>query len=434
MEYANSQQLHVWPEVPREEKGQLTLSARLEGFGDPPQKLWFRLSSEHRELITDSSDPFVIGTLFHAMRHGLDLHVHGCVSPSLLRNLEEFQAAWACWRPDHLRRIAIVADREAEEYSCGSERTVITFSGGLDSCYSVWKHTIGPPHRRRQPLHSALMVHGFDIPLEETEVFERAVEKARCILESVNLDLIPLACNFRQLVEDWEQTHGAALAACLHLLRRGFSRGMIASSHVYNHLRFPWGSNPLTDPILSSQGFPILHDGTDLHRLEKAAAIRHWNTAMEHLRVCWAGQQKDRNCGRCTKCVSTAICFTLEGGPVPPALGIISLPRAINGLKQIYIPPVSVKRLEELRDRALHLGIREPWVASLKQCIRYHKRAGFFRILKKWLISLRIGIPARTQSKLNLINIGLRDYKRQRSQAQQGQDRLLADQARSSRS
>ena len=43
-----------------------------------------------------------------------DLHVHAGVSPSLLRNLEEFQAAWACWRPGHYARIGISADAERE--------------------------------------------------------------------------------------------------------------------------------------------------------------------------------------------------------------------------------------------------------------------------------------------------------------------------------
>jgi hypothetical protein len=43
----------------------------------------------------------VVAAIFYAMKHNRDIHVHGPVSKSLLRNIEEFQAVWSCWCPQN---------------------------------------------------------------------------------------------------------------------------------------------------------------------------------------------------------------------------------------------------------------------------------------------------------------------------------------------
>ncbi len=77
------------------------------------------------------------------------------------------------------------------------------------------------------------MVHGFDIPLDESDDI-RDLQNSRAIVQSVGLELIPMACNFREFGGDWEDEHGAALASCLSVFGQGFSAGLIAGSHVYD--------------------------------------------------------------------------------------------------------------------------------------------------------------------------------------------------------
>ncbi len=281
--------LDIWPQAPQETDNTAKISATIEGLDDRPNELWFRFPSERLPGVTELADPFVTAMIFPAMRGAKNIKIHGSMSRSLLRNLDEFQVAWNCWRPDRYHIINVTADEEIEEHTNASDKAIAAFSGGLDSCFTVWRHTKGDCGRLKRNLKAALMVHGFDIPLREAEVFSRAAENSRAIVESVGLDLIPMACNFREFGDDWEDEHGAALASCLSLFGKGFSTGLVASSHVYNSLLFPWGSNPLTDPMLSSDSFSIVHDSAGVHRIQKAKGVSEWEGAMSRLRVCWQG-------------------------------------------------------------------------------------------------------------------------------------------------
>jgi hypothetical protein len=359
----------LWPEPLKHCDGMIEASVRVESPGRAPEILWYRLPAVHESGLPESLDPFVVGILFCAMCRGTDLHVHGAVSPSLLRNLEEFQAAWNGWNPARYHRIEIHAETEREDERAPGEVAAMTFSGGLDSCFTAWRHVKGELGRRKQKLQAAVMVHGFDIPLDEVQTFQRAAENSRQLTGDIGLELIPITCNIREFDHEWQQSHGAGLASCLHLLRHRFPVGLIAGSHAYSGLRFPWGSNPVTDPLLSSASLSLVYDGADFTRREKAREVAKWSEAMTRMRVCWEGEHKDRNCGRCLRCVGTAICFAVEGKPIPASLPIQSLETAISALESTHIKPVSLTRLEELLVVAKDSRIKEPWVDTLEHCI-----------------------------------------------------------------
>ena len=81
----------------------MRFSARLTAATGEARSLWFALPRRHADAVTRRADPFVLAALHHSMRSGRALHVRGApASPSLLRNLDEFQRAWAMWRPGRL--------------------------------------------------------------------------------------------------------------------------------------------------------------------------------------------------------------------------------------------------------------------------------------------------------------------------------------------
>lgn len=365
--------LHIWPQAPQKADNAATISAMVEGKAGDQKELWFRVPAEHLPRVTELADPLVTAMIFPAMRGGTDLRVHGSVSPSLLRNLDEFQVAWHCWRPDRYHAVNVIADDEVEGDVKTSDQAVAAFSGGLDSCFSVWRHTRGDCGRLKRNLKAGLMVHGFDIPLHETDVFSRAAENSHAIVQSVGLEFIPMACNFREFGDDWEDEHGTALASCLSLFSNGFAVGLVAGSHVYDTLLFPWGSNPLTDPMLSSDSFSIIYDAAGTSRLQKAKGISEWEEAMRLVRVCWKGEHKDRNCGRCLRCIATALCFAAMGIDHPSCLGVPSLDEGIRILRTLRIKPVAVTRLEEILAAAKDAHVQASWVGALEQCL-HHKR------------------------------------------------------------
>ncbi len=368
------QSISVLPEPPAARDGHVERRALVRGHAEAPATLWFRVPAEQASLLSPSADPFLIGTLFLAMRRGRNLHVHGRVSPSLLASLDRFQAIWARWLPDEVRRVELTAD-ELLEAPEAPARACLTFSGGLDSCFSAWRHR---PHAAtgvaRHPLGAGLLVHGFDVPLASVDLFEQAAEAAQAILASIDVPLLRMSTNLRELVTPWHDTHGACLAACLHLLGGGFREGVVASSHSADTLRFPWGSNPLTDPLLSSDAFTLRYDAVEYDRMDKAWGIRDWTEAMTHLRVCFQRDREVLNCGRCVRCVGTALCFAAKGVEPPKALCVGPLVEALRRLRDTDVDPVALQRLSEMLHEARTSGRAREWGDALADFVRYQRR------------------------------------------------------------
>lgn len=360
--------LHLWPEPVTDTGTTRTWSVTCE-LPSKRWTLWFRMPLGEAPTPTSTDDAFLIATLFPAMEHAEQLHLHGVASPSLLDGLDEVQTAWHRWSPERYRPVDIRCDRLIEPTPSGRGRAVQAFSGGLDSTFTAWQLVRGRPRAEGTVLGAGLMVHGFDIPLSDEVSFARATHSARNMLSSLGIPLITMATNFRADGGSWEDRHGTALAAALHLLRDSFDLAVVASSHTYEHLRFPWGSNPVTDPLLGSKGFPLLHHGCGHSRADKAAAVAGWDEGMRLLRVCWQGTLKDRNCGRCQRCVGTAICFAAQGLSIPSAIPIADLGAAIRTLPSEEVTPMAGKRLSELVSLAERNRIAGPWITDLRDLL-----------------------------------------------------------------
>ena len=182
------EQMHLWYEGLEERDGETTLSATVEHLRGRRERLWYRVPMEHQLSLTRATDPFVIGTLFLLMKAArsapgaIELLVHGQVSPSLIRNLDECQAAWAMWVPELYSRVSIRAESEREpEPRTGSDAGVMCFSGGVDSAHTAYRHTRGREDRMIRPLRAAVMVQGMDFGLDEQNCFrERQSEQGQC--------------------------------------------------------------------------------------------------------------------------------------------------------------------------------------------------------------------------------------------------------------
>jgi len=311
--------LHIWPNQAREENGWITTGFTLEEPSVSPVQIWYRLPVSYSKAITTSCDPFVVATIFRAMQASVDLHVHGEVSPSLLKNMQELQSVWACWKPERYRQIEVQAEVEREHNPAEPSCSVMAFSGGVDSCFTAWRHRRGLAGRQSQNLEAGLMIHGFDIPLHQTDTFLRTADSARAMLDSLGMELIPVVHNSKYLGADREDSHATILASCMMLLQQRFSAGLIASSVPYTDLlygwQFPFGSTALTDWMFSSQAFTIIEDGAAYTRIDKVREIYAWPEALQYLRVCLGREAKlrDRNCCRCEKCVRNILTFRALG-------------------------------------------------------------------------------------------------------------------------
>jgi hypothetical protein len=127
----------------------------------------------------------------------------------------------------------MTADHEEESSTAGTDETIMGFSGGVDSTYSAWCHRLGSKGQLRRNLVTEARVHGFDIPLVETEIFARAAERSRRMLASLGMGLILVATNFREISDTWEETFGTGLASTLSILQGRYRFGLIARSYIY---------------------------------------------------------------------------------------------------------------------------------------------------------------------------------------------------------
>jgi hypothetical protein len=368
-----TQKIHLWIEDIIEKDGSAMIGVTIEKPNQERDALWYKVPCEYRHILTKSCDPFVVGTIFIAMRESMDLIVHGEVSPSLLRNIDEFQEAWMCWLPARYAKIEIVADTEKEQAKADSDAAIVTFSGGVDSCFTAWRHKKGTCGRLKQNLDAGLMIHGFDIPLEQDDVFARAADKSKILLNSLGVEMIPIATNFKNTGQLWDDCHGAGVASCLMALQGGFTKGLIGSSAPYSRLHIPFGSNPVTDHLFSSNSFRILHDGAAYIRREKIREISKWPEALKFLRVCYEGVEHDRNCCKCEKCIRTILSFRVMGLNLPECFeqdvrdGQILALTKLRGAILYYF--------EEILSQAKVLSISESWVTALDKCIKRNKRA-----------------------------------------------------------
>jgi len=300
----------------------IELGARFEGRGKVA-RLWYRVEAERENELTRMADPFVLGILQIAMNAGENLLVHGAVSPSLLRNLEEFQRAWSVWKPEYYRVIGIRADDEREAAEPGRNEAICCFSGGVDSCFTAFRHARGKTTCFPLPLRNAVLVHGFDIPLKEEEYHHSVCGKVSKQLRSLDIGLYRVATNFKEISVFWPHAFGTGVASVMSLFQRRYATGLIAQGVPFSSYRnMVEGSNPLTDPLLSSDAFRIVPDGGGFQRWEKIQEINCWPEGLEHLRVCWEGEQKDRNCCVCEKCIRNILTFRSLGLPLPVSFPI----------------------------------------------------------------------------------------------------------------
>ena len=361
----------IWLQEWHESDEQVTVSAAIEQTGEPRRQLWYRVPIKWKSALTGRADPFIAGVLFDAMHVGGKLIVHGDVSPSLLHNIDEFQRAWNKWRPELYQLTEIVPDQISEAPEPETSAAVMTFSGGVDSCFTAWRHHAKLAGPQQCDLRAGIIVHGFDIPLNTPADYDRAAENVRRMLATIGMEHIPMATNFRELKGHWEDVHGAAVASCLMLTQAGFCRGLIASSYAYSYLAFPIGSNPLTDGMFSSKTFPVIHDGAGFARLEKTRAVAQWPALPKYLRVCWKGPDYDRNCGRCQKCVSTALHFRLAGLPEMECFGPGVTNRELFWMS--YPTVAEIKSMLRTIRMAKDLNVTDSWVGALKRSVMLNR-------------------------------------------------------------
>jgi len=284
----------------------------------------------------DRADVGALLAVFRAMNFRQALHVDGPVSWSLLARLEEWMDAWARWRPDLYEVVPVTAaeviDDRADGAGALAGTAVVAFSGGVDATYATAAHATASVGRRSQHIAAAVLIQGFDIPLDDADGFDAALHGATAITDELGVDLVAVRTNWRDVCLDWEMEFGVALAAVLHHFSDRATMALVADDNPYDAFHVPWGTNPVSQHWLASNRFAMAGVGGGLGRADKCRFIGRWASVREHVRVCWEGPTPGRNCQRCEKCIRTNLAFIAAGIGEISSLGVVD-PSTIGSLQ-----------------------------------------------------------------------------------------------------
>ena len=349
--------------IEREANSQ-TVAARISGVADGSFRLWYRIPIDHKIDDLARAHAFAVSTILQAMAVGRDLVLDGPLTRGLAANLDEYQRVWTTWMPEKFRRVELrpreLVDDEVFRPTRGA---IVPFSGGLDS-----SHTAAMLARNNEQA-TLIAIQGLDFKLSETKPWTGYSAMLGRAAHTLDMRLLFAATNWEEVMPQLPGYLGyfAPVVAVPILLSRQFGYAVISSAYPYHQLALPHESNPISDPLLGRPGFPIRHYGAWARRIDKVKAIAAWPELLDNFRPCAASTSDGMACGRCRKCIPTALLFCGLGLPVPQVLG--GRTPALEEIERILITPYSMPAYNEAVAAAEERGADEPWLAIIKRRI-----------------------------------------------------------------
>lgn len=343
------------------------------------KELWFLYPVGVPMPKDDDCDSYLLATLLHAMKLNADITLHGSVSLELLANLTELQYIWKKWCPESYFLVDMKAKhiREDDTQAAGA---IVAFSGGADAQFSTYRHATSKAGYATKKLKAGVLVHGFDIPLSDTEGFSGAERMALDALDDLGLSLLSVKTNLSMIWNvNWEHGNGIGVAAVLNGLSEYASVGLIGSGEPYDALLLPWGSHPMTDPLFSSSNFRIFHDGAGFSRSEKIKLLSEWPIGIKNMRICWAGDSRSRNCGACEKCVRSQLNFLLAGVSDPACFSTTLKNKTFDSV--MLNSEEAIAHWELIRTEILQTGVGVEWLPQVEQVLKRKATPKFGLIL-----------------------------------------------------
>lgn len=313
------------------------------------EKLWFDVPSAYAADIREG-DCWLMAVLPLAFERGETLRICAPVDAALLANAEKIQRVWAGWRPA-FRPVRIKAPVAAP--AANRARTGLFFTGGVDSFFSLLHHDAAASANDR--IEDLIYVWGYDIPLTKPAAFERKLQTIQNIAAATGKNVITMTTNLRltrlNRLNWGTHMHGPAVGAAGLLLGGRFKQLLFSSGYERNAPE-PWGSHPLTTPLMSTAKTEFIEYGHQTTRFEKTALIAKSDLALAHLHVCWS-EESAENCGQCEKCCRTMLTLDLMGA-LKRAISFPARERLIENTGRMrFKRSVAFEYLTEIRTQAV---------------------------------------------------------------------------------
>jgi hypothetical protein len=310
------------------------------------------------DVVTTPGDALLAAVLVPAIALGEDVTIDAPVSRRLLAavpSIGAFFASWvAGWRPSVVDAPAV--DRSAlrpDDVAAG-------FSGGVDSFYTVLRP-------REEPITTLITMLGLDyeVLVPQLEPYMQRLGRAAATLGRKHVVIESNVYAVGRKYMSWAGPRGFAILGS-HVASLALGLGStvrkyhIAASWSPDEL-VPWGTHPELDPLWSTEALDIVHDGL-VDRRDKVRAIASVPIVTDHLHVCIQPRRDPANCGRCDKCVATALQFEVAGHPCR------TLPRVTPRLaRHVNIEPGWIDEFKRLREDVSDPQMRRAISSALRR-------------------------------------------------------------------
>jgi len=342
-------------EAPSPGRVRLVGDVRYDGGSRATEAYWYEVPGDLADSLSRTGNPWLACLLPVAAAIGEPLRLRAPVDELLLRGAEEILAIWSAWYPG-VRAVALEADVAARP--AGGTRSAAFFTGGVDSFFTALRHT-GPPESAIR-VDELLTIGGLDIPLGHADAAARRRERLSAAAARMGVGLSEITTNVKETrlrEADWHDlSHGPVIVSAGLALEGRYRRLLVASTKAYGSLQ-PIGSHPLTDPLLSTRGTSVLHDGASHGRGAKIAFISRFDVAMDALHVCYRGKD-DANCGECEKCLRTLMWLELSGRR-DACRTFAAGPLDLRRVERIFLVSSLQPYYRELRSAAAGAGRRD---------------------------------------------------------------------------
>ncbi len=287
---------------------------------DCPETLWYSLSEEYGDLISERSDAPLVALLIPAMARGEDIYIEGTVSERLYYNLSgSYQHLLQMIIPS-LRPIQIHPAEVKPAHVSGSG-VATGFSAGIDSFCVLADHWYAADIPRGCRLTHLLFnnsgSHGHGD--NGRNLFRERYARLKPTAERIGLPFIAIDTNIDDFYKSlsYQQTHTPRNASIALFLQRGLGCYLYASTFHYRDVFIGSTydmaySDPITLPLLSTEAIDLFSVGSEYTRVEKTLRVADIEDSYLALDICTRGD-KAGNCSTCWKCKRTLLTLEIAG-------------------------------------------------------------------------------------------------------------------------
>ncbi|MBR4504719.1 MAG: hypothetical protein IKP20_07105 [Candidatus Methanomethylophilaceae archaeon] len=311
-------ELSIGPARTREENGraiqEVDITFVLPGENAQTKTLFYSVQAEYGYgLCSDLSDAYVMASLVYCMRRGLDIVAESPMSSHLYHNVTEYLIPSLVHTDGHLEAIKIHAPITKDSKVRAGKHVGTGMSCGVDSMHALW-HYLDYEDSSRRLTHLCItdvgafnVVYGSDENIKKVK--ERSYERARTVSEDIDLPLIEIECNIREVLKQSHRlTHTYTDLFSIMMLRYFWKVYYYASVgdgklalELENNSRHDSGYYEMFIlPLVSDGKLDIMSEGFISNRFQKIKDIKDAPYAQKYLYSC---VKRSENCGVCSKCL-----------------------------------------------------------------------------------------------------------------------------------